>query len=60
MTADVVDVFFQEKRESYYDCDSELPLNRIADLFFFRLGFASNLQRSGYGENNYGLFSTFV
>lgn len=43
MTTDVVDAFFREKRKSYYGCDSDLPLNRIADLFFFQLGFASNL-----------------
>ncbi len=43
MTTDIVDALFREKRKSYYGCDSDLPLNRIADLFFFQLGFTSNL-----------------
>lgn len=43
MTTDIVDAFFREKRKSYYGCDSDLPLNRITDLFFFQLGFTSNL-----------------
>lgn len=38
MGNEAVDAFFTEKRKFYYGPNSKIPLNRIADLFFFQLG----------------------